>query len=302
MAAAASRSLLLIASLCELGSAQRWFPGWGGTGSDSSTSSTESISAAAQLPGWINDARTICRDMAQTRGMYTEAPYPPRDPAAETTEDVVAVDSKITPAAIAHYIHGGRFPAAEPGEPYRVLVAGGGTGDATVKYATYFANIGLSAEVVHMDLSPSSLATAEARLRAHKLHTYSSLHTRFILGNLSQIGTLESPLRDSPAGESGSGQEPAFDFIECRGVLHHLPSPEDGLRRLASVLKPTGGMLLMLYGDLGRTGIYDFHEMVKAFAFFQEAIDKCSPFTIAPAELLDGMNGRLGTITRRGRV
>ena len=38
---------------------------------------------------------------------------------------------------------------------------------------------------------------------------------------------------------------------------------EDGLQRLASVLKPTGGMLLMLYGELGRTGIYHFHEMVR---------------------------------------
>ena len=256
---AACNLLLLVASLSELGSAH-WWSGWGG---GDIASGVSSAAGAEQLPGWVTDARTICRDMTQTKDMYTEAPYPPRDPASEIKHDEVAVDSKISPAAIAHHIHGGHFPATEPGQPYRILVAGGGTGDATIKYATYFANIGLPTELVHMDLSPSSLATAEARLQAHKLHTYPKLRTRFILGNLSQIGTAESPLRDSAAAEGGGEQEPAFDFIESRGVLHHLPSPEDGLQRLASVLKPTGGILLMLYGDLGRTGIYHFHEMVR---------------------------------------
>eukprot|EP01043_Picozoa_sp_COSAG02_P095441 COSAG02_NODE_31805_length_527_cov_0.717290_1_plen_154_part_10 len=153
--------------------------------------------------------------MAQRQDMYTAAPYPPRDPAAPIAADEVIVDSKITPAAIAHHIHGGRFPAPQPaGQPYRVLVAGGGTGDATVKYATYLANVGLPAELVHMDLSSSSLSTAEARLQAHKLHTYPTLRTRFILGNLSQIGTPESPLRNTATGTSEAAQEPAFDFIE----------------------------------------------------------------------------------------
>ena len=151
--------------------------------------------------------------------------------------------------------------AQEPGQPYRILVAGGGTGDATVKYATYLANIGIQAELVHMDLSTSSLATAEARLNAHRLNEYPTLTTRFIQGNLSQIGTPLSPLRG--VGHEEEEEEALFDFIESRGVLHHLPSPEDGLARLASVLKPSGGMLLMLYGELGRTGIYHFHEMVR---------------------------------------
>eukprot|EP01043_Picozoa_sp_COSAG02_P032715 COSAG02_NODE_2199_length_9541_cov_28.299301_1_plen_511_part_10 len=275
-AARAARSLLLTASLSALVSAHstaplsgfldawQWFSGWGDRQSIRASDALEvSEKPHSGLPDWVSDARTICRDMAQTQDMYTEAPYPPRDPAAEVVVDEGAVDSKITPAAIAHHIHGGRFPTTQPGQPYRVLVAGGGTGDATIKYATYLANIGLPAELVHMDLSPSSLATAEARLQAHKLHTYPTLRTRFILGNLSQIGTAESPLRDTAAGESETALEPTFDFIESRGVLHHLPSPADGLQRLASVLKPTGGMLLMLYGDLGRTGIYHFHEMVR---------------------------------------
>eukprot|EP01046_Picozoa_sp_COSAG06_P030072 COSAG06_NODE_2835_length_6201_cov_127.447722_9_plen_248_part_00 len=184
MALAATTLLLTIAALLPSGtSGGSWLWGGGGGSTDD---------AAGGLPGWVGDARTICRDMEQTREMYTEAPYPPRDPASEVRTDEVAVDSKITPAAIAHHIHGGRFPTAAGSagqqQPYRVLVAGGGTGDATVKYATYLANIGINAELVHMDLSSSSIATAEARLQAHKLHTFPNLNTRFILGNLSQIG------------------------------------------------------------------------------------------------------------------
>ena len=62
------------------------------------------------------------------------------------------------------YLHGGAFPTPPAGRPYRVLVAGGGTGDATVKYATYLANAGIPAELVHMDLSSSSIATYNAEV------------------------------------------------------------------------------------------------------------------------------------------
>ena len=47
------------------------------------------------------------------------------------------------------------------------------------------------------------------------------------------------------------------------GVLHHLSSPQAGLDALTSVLKPDGGMNLMVYGELGRRGIYDFHDMYR---------------------------------------
>jgi SAM-dependent methyltransferase len=49
-----------------------------------------------------------------------------------------------------------------------------------------------------------------------------------------------------------------FDFVNCIGVLHHLASPLAGLQSLNTVLKPDGGMNLMVYGELGRRGIYDF--------------------------------------------
>lgn len=63
------------------------------------------------------------------------------------------------------------------------------------------------------------------------------VNVSFVEGNITQLGTAECPV-----GTQGK----LFDFIESRGVLHHLPDPEAGLRALNSVLKPTGGILLML--------------------------------------------------------
>ncbi len=45
-----------------------------------------------------------------------------------------------------------------------------------------------------------------------------------------------------------------FDLILCVGVLHHLKSPETGLRALRECLKTDGSMGLMVYGKYARTG------------------------------------------------
>ena len=46
-------------------------------------------------------------------------------------------------------------------------------------------------------------------------------------------------------------------------MLHHLPDPDAGLRALSDALKPNGGMGLMVYGELGRTGVYHMQEMME---------------------------------------
>lgn len=61
-----------------------------------------------------------------------------------------------------------------------------------------------------------------------------------------------------------------FDFVNCIGVLHHLSSPLAGLRTLNTVLKPDGGMNLMVYGELGRRGIYDFQDMYRLLGVRRE--------------------------------
>ena len=54
-----------------------------------------------------------------------------------------------------------------------------------------------------------------------------------------------------------------FDYINCSGVLHHLESPDEGLKSINSVLKEDGVMGLMVYGQYGRTGVYQIQELAR---------------------------------------
>jgi len=76
----------------------------------------------------------------------------------------------------------------------------------------------------------------------------------------------EGSLLDLP----GSGLGP-FDYIDCCGVLHHLPDPLEGLRALASVLAPGGGLGLMVYAPHGRTGVYMTQDALRLLAPPDEA-------------------------------
>ncbi len=99
------------------------------------------------------------------------------------------------------------------------------------------------AEVLYLDLSSASLAIAKARANARGL------------ANITfEIGAIES-LEGAP-----------FDYIDCCGVLHHLEDPESGLRRLARLVKPDGGIGLMVYGPLGRTGVYPMQALLRQIA------------------------------------
>ncbi|MDD3446590.1 MAG: methyltransferase, partial [Zavarzinia sp.] len=64
---------------------------------------------------------------------------------------------------------------------------------------------------------------------------------------------------------------------DCCGVLHHLDDPAAGLAVLRAVLAPGGGMGLMVYGRIGRSGVYDM----------QQALRLLSPEDEAPAARLD---------------
>jgi SAM-dependent methyltransferase len=50
--------------------------------------------------------------------------------------------------------------------------------------------------------------------------------------------------------------EGGFDAIISSGVLHHLTSPDEGLRQLRRVLAPHGIISLMVYGTHGREPLY----------------------------------------------
>src|SRR5581483_6062732 len=90
-------------------------------------------------------------------------------------------------------------------------------------------------EVIAFDLSEASLA-----------------HERFLQERhgLDNLKLFKGDLLDS--GSMGQ----TFDVIICTGVLHHMADPGAGLSALKSVLAPDGVMVLMVYGQTVRTGIY----------------------------------------------
>src|SRR3984885_4843262 len=178
-------------------------------------------------------------------GQYEAFPYPKRDPREEAKRLIVGSPSHIR--EIDHWIFGATRPASRP---LNALVAGGGTGDATIMLAQQMANLGRPGQVTWLDRSTAALAIAQGRAGTRDL-------TNIVW---EQRSLLELP---------GSGLGP-FDYIDCCGVLHHLPDPAAGLRSLLSVLAPGGGMGLMVYAPHGRTGVYMLQDALRLLAPAQE--------------------------------
>jgi SAM-dependent methyltransferase len=172
---------------------------------------------------------------------YEGYPYPPRDPADEAKRLVTGSPSHLH--ELNHFVFGGRLDLSRP---LRALVAGGGTGDATVMLAQMTADAGCPAEIVHLDLSERSIEVARARLAARGLSG-----VEFRRGSLLDL----DPARDG-----------RFRYIDCCGVLHHLEDPPAGLRALAAVMEPDGGMGIMVYAPYGRTGVYPLQDALRRLA------------------------------------
>jgi SAM-dependent methyltransferase len=174
-------------------------------------------------------------------GQYEAYPYPRRDPRNEAKRLVVGSPSHIR--EIDHWIFGAVRPASRP---LNALIAGGGTGDATIMLAQQMTSLGRTGQVTWLDRSAAALDVARARAHAR---------------GLTNIVWEQRSLLDLP--ESGLGP---FDYIDCCGVLHHLPDAAEGLRALLSVLAPGGGMGLMVYAPHGRTGVYMMQDALRALA------------------------------------
>lgn len=113
----------------------------------------------------------------------------------------------------------------------RILDAGCGTGVGT----EYLVHLNPQAQVTGIDLSEEALAVARERCRR-------SGAERVQFRALSLYDVAEVP------GE--------FDYINCVGVLHHLPDPIAGLQAIATKLKPGGLLHVFVYAELGRREIY----------------------------------------------
>jgi len=184
---------------------------------------------------------TVPSPMDDVRAQYEALPYPPRDPRDEAIRLITGTPSHVL--EINHYLYSGRLNFMRP---FRALVAGGGTGDACIMLAQQLADRRCPGEVVYLDISTASRQICEARAKARGLR-----NINFLTGSLLDLPSM-------PIGQ--------FDYIDCTGVLHHLPDPAAGMRALASVLNPDGGMGVMLYGEYGRSGVYPLQELLQTLA------------------------------------
>ncbi|GGE39526.1 class I SAM-dependent methyltransferase [Actibacterium pelagium] len=171
--------------------------------------------------------------MVSVKEQYEAFPYPERDPKDERKRLITG--SPSNPVEMDHFLWAGR---RDWSKPLRVLVAGGGTGDGLIQLAHYMSAAKRPYQITYVDLSSASRAIAEARAKERGLSSI-TFHTGSLLG----------------AAEYGQ-----FDYIDCCGVLHHLPDPDAGFTALRSALAPGGGLGFMVYAPFGRSGVYPLQE------------------------------------------
>lgn len=153
---------------------------------------------------------------------------------------------------------------------FRVLDAGCGTGDNTVFLGEQ--SRGTGAEIVSLDFSATSLGIAQRRAEVR---------------GLSGITFVRAAIEDAPG--LGLGE---FDYIVCSGVLHHLASPDAGLRALRSMLKPDGGLALMVYATYGREPVY----------LMQSLMRRLAPAGLGPQRRLEILRQTLATLPDSSRT
>lgn len=128
--------------------------------------------------------------LARVAAQYEALPYPTRDPAQDDQrlirnwlDDVELINHRC--------FYGARKFAAW----FRILVAGGGTGDGTIFLAQQFRERGITnARVVHLDFSQAEIDVAKARAARR---------------SLTDIEFVKSSLLDLPALALGE-----FDYIK----------------------------------------------------------------------------------------
>jgi|TARA_Y100000031_G_scaffold149194_1_gene186602 SAM-dependent methyltransferase len=119
---------------------------------------------------------------------------------------------------------------------HRILDAGCGTGNISIELAKTFPD----AEVIGIDITDRSIKIAKKR--AQKDTPNLSIQK----SNLMQY--------DPSLG--------VFDYIHCQGVIHHLSSPEKGLKNLNSYIDDRGLLFIWLYMALGRQFITETREIL----------------------------------------
>jgi len=180
--------------------------------------------------------KKFAKDLKQVQEQYIDYPYPLRNPEDEKTR-IILIDNFYL-GEINHWLFGGKENFQDN---FRILVAGAGTGDAVICYAEQLKNT--NAEIVYLDFSKASMAIAQERAK---------------IRGLKNIKWVNDSILNIPNLKLGK-----FDYINCVGVLHHLESPELGLKILKDSLSAKGGMDLMVYAHYGRTGVYHIQKLMQ---------------------------------------
>jgi SAM-dependent methyltransferase len=167
------------------------------------------------------------------RDQYEASPYPRwvAPPAPEARSLISCV--KALP---------GLDREAFAGRPERVLVAGCGTGFEPIDLARTDPTLSITA----MDLSRASLA--------HGMRVAEDLgltQIRFVQGDILKLDQVQA----------------RFDVVTSTGVIHHMARPEDGLARLAGVLRPGGVVRLGLYSERARAVVRGAHDLIRERAW-----------------------------------
>jgi SAM-dependent methyltransferase len=161
------------------------------------------------------------------RAMYEQYPYP----AVSEPEIRLGTDVRLL---LSH----GQLQRVRRGTLH-CLDAGCGRAGGTLGAATTQPDVQFTA----VDINRVALAEAANRARQLGLK-----NIRFQEVDLTTLEDLVVP-------------DGGYDVIMSSGVLHHLTSPDEGLRQLGRVLAPHGVISLMVYGTHGREPLY---RMVRA--------------------------------------
>src|ERR1700722_3295581 len=117
--------------------------------------------------------------LPEERRQYEFLPYPPREPQSERTRLIEPWHDQF--ALINHYCFAGR---GRFDRDFRVLVAGGGTGDSAIFMAEQLAESG--ADVVYVDISATSMKIGQARAEIRGLRNIRWVHASLL--DLPKLG------------------------------------------------------------------------------------------------------------------
>ncbi|RTK92912.1 MAG: class I SAM-dependent methyltransferase [Rickettsiales bacterium] len=194
-------------------------------------------STVKEKPVKNNDKAINAKDLKQVQDHYLDYPYPMRNPEDDKVRLLKVYGDYL--GEINHWLFEGKKDFTKK---FRVLIAGGGTGDSTVYLAEQLKDT--DAEVVYLDFSKNSMDIAQKRAEYR--------------GVKDKITWINDSIFNIPKLKLGK-----FDYITCTGVLHHLESPDAGLKVLADSLTEDGGMAIMVYAQYGRTGVYQIQDMLR---------------------------------------